>query len=153
MRPLGKRISPVQFRVRAPVFRWRRAMVAVRQDRSRASAQVSFISPPCPGQHRRLRVLAHGHLASMQQPANRFCKAILPEHHRLEASFHFARAVQALAGGHQETRRRERRQCRCNGGRAQAPAASTSLRSSGFGSASTIFRPVSIKVMQRTFNP
>jgi hypothetical protein len=30
-------------------------LVAVRKDRSRASAQVGFISPLCPGQHRRLR--------------------------------------------------------------------------------------------------
>ena len=49
MHSLGKRISLVQFRVRAPSF------VAVRKDRSRASAQVGFISPPCPGQHWRLR--------------------------------------------------------------------------------------------------
>ena len=38
---LGKRVSPVQFRVGA--------------FRSRASAQVGFISPPRPGQHRGLR--------------------------------------------------------------------------------------------------
>jgi hypothetical protein len=43
--------------------------------RSRASAQVDFISPLRPGQHRRLRPFA-----SMQQPADCFCKAILPEH-------------------------------------------------------------------------
>jgi hypothetical protein len=48
MHSLGKRISPVQFRVRDPV------LMAVRQHRSRASAQVGFISPPRPGQHRRL---------------------------------------------------------------------------------------------------
>ena len=42
MPSLGKRTSPVQFRVGAPF-------------RSRASAQVGFISPLCPGQHRRLR--------------------------------------------------------------------------------------------------
>jgi hypothetical protein len=48
MHSLGKRISPVQFRVRDP-------FLVVRKDRSRASAQVGFISPLCPGQHRRLR--------------------------------------------------------------------------------------------------
>ncbi len=42
MRFLGTEVSLVQFRVRAPF-------------RSRASAQVGFISPLCPGQHRRLR--------------------------------------------------------------------------------------------------
>ena len=42
MPSLGKRTSPVQFRVGTPF-------------RSRASAQVGFISPLCPGQHRRLR--------------------------------------------------------------------------------------------------
>jgi len=42
MRSLGKRISSVQLRVRDPF-------------RSRASAQVGFISPLRPGQHRRLR--------------------------------------------------------------------------------------------------
>lgn len=50
MHSLGKRISPVQLRVRDP-------FLAVRKDRSRASAQVGFISPPCPGRHRRLRPL------------------------------------------------------------------------------------------------
>ena len=49
MHSLGKRISPVQFRVGAPIY------VAVRKDRSRASAQAGFISPLCPGQHWRLR--------------------------------------------------------------------------------------------------
>lgn len=48
MHSLGKRISPVQFRVRDP-------FLVVRKDRSRASAQVGFISPLCPGRHRRLR--------------------------------------------------------------------------------------------------
>ena len=51
MHSLGKRISPVQFRVRDP-------FLAVREDRSRASAQVGFISPLCPGRHRRLRPLS-----------------------------------------------------------------------------------------------
>lgn len=48
MHSLGKRISPVQLRVRDP-------FLGVRKDRSRASAHVGFISPPCPGRHRRLR--------------------------------------------------------------------------------------------------
>jgi hypothetical protein len=45
MHSFGMGVSSVQFRVRAPFFK----------DRSRASAQVSFISPLCPGQHRGLR--------------------------------------------------------------------------------------------------
>ena len=49
MHSLGKRISPVQLRVRAPF------LLAVRNNRSRASAQAGFISPRCPGQHWRLR--------------------------------------------------------------------------------------------------
>lgn len=49
MRSLGKRFSSVQLRVRAPT------KVVVRKHRSRASAQVGFISPLCPGLHRRLR--------------------------------------------------------------------------------------------------
>ena len=49
MYSLGKRISLVQLRVRAPF------MVAMRKHRSRASAQAGFISPLCPGQHWRLR--------------------------------------------------------------------------------------------------
>jgi hypothetical protein len=57
--------------------------VVSRQHRSRASAQVGFISPLCPGQHRRLRPFS----ASTQQPADFFCKEFLPEHHRLEAPF------------------------------------------------------------------
>ena len=36
-------------------FRVRDPFLAVRKDRSRASAQMSFISSSCPGQHRRLR--------------------------------------------------------------------------------------------------
>ena len=122
MHSLCKRISRVQLRVRDP-------FLAVRKDRSRASAQVGFISPPCPGRHRRLRpflhhvsqdcavsvsaikasrrgrkrrminhrslsVVAHQYFASLQQPADRFCKAILPEHHRVEApDFIFGRVV------------------------------------------------------------
>ena len=54
MRSLGKRISPVQLRVRAPSS-WPFPTVAMRNHRSRASAQVGFIIPHCPGQHRRLR--------------------------------------------------------------------------------------------------
>jgi hypothetical protein len=42
MHSFGMGVSSVQFRVRAPF-------------RSRASAHVGFISPLCPGQHRRLR--------------------------------------------------------------------------------------------------
>ena len=45
MRTIGIGGSSVQFRVRAPDW----------QHRSRASAQVGFISSLCPGQHRRLR--------------------------------------------------------------------------------------------------
>ena len=97
-------------------FKWPPATVAARKHRSRASAQVGFISPLRPGQHRRLRPafardfrarerlprrstrakagfvaairgLRPGQpfFASMQQPADRFCKAILPGQHRLEA--------------------------------------------------------------------
>ena len=71
MHSLGKRISPVQFRVRAPF-------------RSRASAQVGFISPLVSGAAPETATI----FASMQQPADFFCKEILPEHHRLEAPFH-----------------------------------------------------------------
>jgi hypothetical protein len=127
MHSLGKRISPVQLRVRDP-------FVAVRKDRSRASAQVGFISPPRPGRHRRLRPFllhvshdrlvcipankashlglngkmlnhrprsaeAHEIFAFMQQPADFFCKEILPEHHRLEAPVFRSRSPTA------ETRR------------------------------------------------
>ncbi len=51
MHSLGKRISPVQLRVRTPV------LVAVRKDRNRASAQAGFISQLCRGQHSGLRPL------------------------------------------------------------------------------------------------
>jgi len=74
MPSLGKRISPVRFRVRAP---------------SQSSQRSSGVHPPAlsgaapePARH-----LPAGHLASMQQPADCFCKAILPEHHRLEDPF------------------------------------------------------------------
>ena len=67
MRSLGKRISPVQFRVRAPF-------------RNRASAQAGIISQLSRGQHSGLRPFA-----STQQPADFFCKEFLSERHRLEA--------------------------------------------------------------------
>jgi hypothetical protein len=51
-----------------------------------------------------------------------------------------------------ETRRRERRQCRCNGGRAQAPAASIRLRRWAT-AGQAIFRPASFKVKPRSFKP
>lgn len=56
-------------------------MVAVRQHRNRASAQAGFISQLCRGQHSGLRPS----FASMQQPAEFFCKEFLSERHRLEA--------------------------------------------------------------------
>ena len=56
--------------------------VAVRKNqRSRASAQASIISPLRPGQHGGLRPSS----ASLQQPVDFFCKEIVPGQHRLEA--------------------------------------------------------------------
>jgi hypothetical protein len=70
MRFLGTEVSLVQFRVRAPS----------------QSSQVS-------GEFHKLAVsgAAPGTAtisASTQQPADFFCKEILPEHHRLEAPYH-----------------------------------------------------------------
>jgi hypothetical protein len=107
-----REFSPVQLRVGAPV------LVTAPKDRNRASAQAGFISQLRRGQHSGLRPFA-----SMQQPANFFCKKALPGQHRLgtpsslqnsnnpQIHFFAARVVQAFAGGVQETRRRERRQC------------------------------------------
>jgi len=70
MHSLGKRFSSVRFRVRAPF-------------RNPASVQAGIISQLSRGQHSGLRPFA-----SMQQPADFFCKETLPGQHRLEASFH-----------------------------------------------------------------
>jgi hypothetical protein len=94
MHSLGKRISSVQLRVRAP------------QSSQRSSG---FHKPAASGATPETATI----LASMQQPADFFCKEFLPGRHRLEAPFHFARRAQALAGGHQEIQRSECRQCRC----------------------------------------
>ena len=66
--------------------------VAVRQHRSRASAQVGFIRPLRRGQHWglrpsfALRALAWQAIyASLQQPVDFFCKEIVPGQHRREA--------------------------------------------------------------------
>src|SRR5437899_8340967 len=115
----GMEASSVQLRVGAPVW-WQCGSTAVEP----ALRQVSYAR------------CAQGstgdceHFASMQQPADFFCKEIVSERHRLEAPFHSARVVQPA-----ETRRRERRQCGCESCREHQ------------------FRPASIKVMQRTFNP
>lgn len=53
--------------------------------RNRASAQAGFISQFRRGQHSGLRPFA-----SMQQPADFFCKEFLPGRHRLEAPFFVA---------------------------------------------------------------
>jgi hypothetical protein len=70
MPSLGKRISLVQFQVRAPMT----------QSSQRSSR---FHKPAQPRAALGIATI----FASMQQPADRFCKAILPEHHRLEDPF------------------------------------------------------------------
>jgi hypothetical protein len=80
MSSLGKRISPVQFRVRAP-----------RSQSGQCSS--GFHKPAGSGAApETATILRQGFgwraiLASMQQPADFFCKEFLPEHHRLEAPF------------------------------------------------------------------
>jgi hypothetical protein len=76
MRLLGKQASLVQLRVGAPF------LVAVRKDRSRASAQAGFISPLCPGQHWRLRPFR-----LLAAAAGFLCKKVAPGQHRREAPF------------------------------------------------------------------
>ena len=70
MPSLGKRISPVQFRVRAPIP----------QSSQRSSG---FHKPAVSGAAPETATIS----ASMQQPADFFCKAILPGQHRMEAPF------------------------------------------------------------------
>ena len=79
-------------------------------------------------------------LASLQQSADFFCKEVEPGRHRQEDPFLSSRSPTA------ETRRRERRQCRCKSCREHQPSPAE-LRLGGPS------RPASIKVMQRTFNP
>jgi hypothetical protein len=71
MRSLGKRISPVQLRLWAPTS----------QSSQRSSG---FHKPAVSGAAPETATI----FASMQQPADFFCKEFLPEHHRLEAPFH-----------------------------------------------------------------
>ena len=68
MHSLGKRISPVQLRVGAPIS----------QSSQRSSG---FHKPAVSGAAPETATI----VASMQQPADFFCKEFLPEHHRLEA--------------------------------------------------------------------
>jgi hypothetical protein len=70
MPSLGKRNSPVQLRVGAPITQ---------------SSQCSgrFHKPVVSGAAPETATIS----ASMQQPADCFCKAILPGQHRLEAPF------------------------------------------------------------------
>jgi hypothetical protein len=67
---LGTEVSLVQFRVRAPISQ---------------SSQVSdeFHKLVVSGAAPETATIS----ASMQQPADFFCKEFLPEHHRLEAPF------------------------------------------------------------------
>jgi hypothetical protein len=88
MHSLGKRMSSVQFRVGAPILGGRAPAPQSSQRSSR------FHTPAAPraalGIATNLRWLSFGsagHFASMQQPADFFCKETLPEHHRLEAPF------------------------------------------------------------------
>ena len=70
MHSLGKRFSPVQFRVRAP-----------RSQSGQCSS--GFHKPAVSGAAPETATI----VASMQQPAEFFCKEFLPEHHRLETPF------------------------------------------------------------------
>ena len=81
MHSLGQRISPVQLRVGAPL------LLTVRNG---GHAQASQSSQRSGGFHKpavsRAALETATILAPMQQPADFFCKAILPGQHRLEAS-------------------------------------------------------------------
>jgi hypothetical protein len=97
MHSLGKRISSVQLRVRDPVFSGR---AQAPQSSQRSSG---FHKPAVSGAAPETARHWHaGHLASKQQPADFFCKEILPEHHRLEAP------VMALRKQLASSNRRER---------------------------------------------
>jgi hypothetical protein len=99
MRSLGRRANSVQFRVGAPF-------------RSRASAQTSFISSSCPGQHRRLRPFSPPCSSLRIVFVKRFCRSITGW--RIQCT----RSRSPIA----ETRRRERRQCGCKSRREHQPS-------------------------------
>ena len=85
MHSLGKRVSPVQLRVGAPVFGGR---VQAPQSNQRSGRRHEPAAPgAAPGTARHLHAGHHKNFASMQQAADFFCKEILPERHRLEAPF------------------------------------------------------------------
>jgi hypothetical protein len=77
MPSLGKRISPVQLRVRAPAFGGRP------QGPQPSQRSSGFHTPAVSGAAPEAATIS----ASTQQPADFFCKEFLPEHHRLEAPF------------------------------------------------------------------
>jgi hypothetical protein len=89
MHSLGKRNSPVQFRVRDPVFSGR---AQAPQSGQRSSG---FHKPAVSGAApETATILRQGFgwraiLASTQQPADFFCKEFLPEQHRLESPISF----------------------------------------------------------------
>jgi hypothetical protein len=78
MPSLGKRISSVQVRVRAPTLGGR---AQAPQSSQRSSG---FHKPAVSGAAPETATI----FASMQQPVDFFCKETLPGQHRLEAPFH-----------------------------------------------------------------
>ena len=105
MPSLGKRVSPVQLRVGAPVFA---GHAQASQSNQRSGRRHKPAGPgAAPGTARYLHAGHDEGFASMQQAADFFCKEILPGRHRLEAPIF--RSCSPIA----EARRRERRQCRC----------------------------------------
>ncbi len=133
MRSLGKRISSVQFRVRAP------------QSSQRSSGfhklAVSGTAPEAATSLRLAATVRQGNLCLLSldsavhstPPSSSLQIAFVKQSRRINTGWrtHFVRSRSPTA----ETRRRERRQCWCESCREHQ------------------FRPASIKVMQRTFNP
>ena len=143
MRSLGKRISSVQFRVRAP------------QSSQRSSGfHKPAVSGAAPESATRLRLAVTARSASLRPFSFGSAGHSTPPRSSLRISFvkqsrrittgwrpHLsARIVQAFAGSHQDTTSRASRWWPC------ASTGCDSCREHQF-------RPASIKVMQRTFNP
>ena len=99
MRSLGRRVNPVQLRVRAPFLAVCPGGHAPASQSSQRSSR--FHKPALPRAALGIATI----FASMQQPADRFCKAILPEHHRLEDPICWWPCASSSRSPTEETRR------------------------------------------------
>ncbi len=133
MRSLGKQISSVQFRVRAPQSSQRSSGFHKPAVSGAAPEAATSLRLAATARQGNLCLLSLGSAVHSTPPSSSLQIAFVKQSRRINTGWrtHFVRARTPTA----ETRRRERRQCGRESCREHQ------------------FRPASIKVMQRTFNP